>query len=105
MFGNTQVSDKACVGGSVKISGDGCICNNAKIAANEDYTIIQGFGTECRSTTFYRCADGKVRVKCGCFSGTIDEFRDQVKRTRTGKVAKEYLMIADLMEYHFGGEA
>ena len=104
VFGNTRVSDKACVSGSVKISGDGCICNNAKIATSEDYAIIQGFGTECRVTTFYRCVDGKVRVKCGCFSGTIDEFRDQVKRTRTGKVTKEYLMIADLMEYHFGEE-
>ena len=102
--GNAWVSDKACVSGRVKISGDGCICNNAKIATSEDYAIIQGFGTKCRVTTFYRCVDGKVRVKCGCFSGTIDDFREQVKRTRTGKVAKEYLMIADLMEYHFGGE-
>lgn len=37
----------------------------------------------------------------GCFYGTIDEFREQVNKTRDGKIAKEYLMIADLMEYHF----
>ena len=42
-----------------------------------------------------------IRVKCGCFYGTIDEFREQVNNTRYGKIAKEYLMIADLMEYHF----
>lgn len=102
--GNARVIDKACVSGNVHVSGDAYVCENAKLSTNEDYTIIQGFGTECRSTTFYRCVDGKVRVKCGCFSGTIDEFRDQVKRTRTGKIAKEYLTIADLMEYHFEEE-
>lgn len=36
--------------------------------------------------------------------GTISEFREQVKRTRKGKVAEEYLMIADLMEKHFKEE-
>lgn len=34
----------------------------------------------------------------------MKKFRNQVKRTRKGKVAKEYLMIADLMEYHFASE-
>ena len=38
------------------------------------------------------------------FYGTIDEFREQIKRTREGKVADEYLKIADLMEYHFKKE-
>jgi hypothetical protein len=41
---------------------------------------------------------------CGCFFGTIAEFRKQVEETRTGKIAKEYLMIADLMEEHFKEE-
>ena len=63
-----------------------------------------GFGTEFRNTTFFRCKDGEVRVSCGCFFGTIEEFREQVKATREGKIAQEYLKIADLMEYHFSGE-
>ena len=46
----------------------------------------------------------KIIVACGCFCGTIDEFREQVKNTREGKIAKEYLMIADLMEYHFSND-
>ena len=63
--------------------------------------MIKGFGTEYRPTTFFRCRDGEARVICGCFYGTIAEFREQVKQTRNGKVADEYLKIADLMEYHF----
>ena len=74
---------------------------NAEVYGNSDYTTIHGFGTQFRTTTFFRCKDKKVRVACGCFFGTIPEFREQVKNTRKGKIAEEYLMIADLMENHF----
>lgn len=87
MYGNAQVFHNAWV------YGNAWICTNAKISTNEDYTVIQGFGTEYRPTTFYRCADDKVRVKCGCFSGTIDEFREQVKRTRGGKSQRNTLRL------------
>ena len=43
-------------------------------------------------------------MKCGCFYGDLEEFRNQVKNTRKGKIAEEYLMIADLMEKHFKEE-
>ena len=43
-------------------------------------------------------------MRCGCFSGTLDEFRVKVKEThKDSKYAQEYLMIADLMEMHFAG--
>lgn len=67
--------------------------------------MIKGFGSEFRSTTFFRQKDESIGVKCGCFYGTLENFREQVKKTHGGtKIAKEYLMIADLMEYHFGGK-
>ena len=93
--GNAQVCGNACISGDARVSGD------AKVFGNGDYTTIKGFGTEFRTTTFFRCKDKKIRVVCGCFYGTIDKFREQVKKTREGKIAKEYLMIADLMEEHF----
>ena len=41
-------------------------------------------------------------MQCGCFSGTIQEFRDKVRETHGDtKKAKEYLMLADLMELRF----
>lgn len=84
--------------------GNAWVSNDAWVSRNADYTTIKGFGTEYRNTTFFRCKDGNVRVTCGCFYGTVEEFREQVKRTRTGKIAEEYLMIADLMEFHFREE-
>ena len=87
--------------GNAWVYGDAWVCGNAEVYGNDDYTTIKGFGTCFRTTTFFRCKDKTVKVACGCFLGTIAEFRKQVKRTRSGKIAKEYLMIADLMEMHF----
>ena len=93
--GNAWVYGNACVSGNARVS------DNAWVYGNADYTTISGFGTRFRTTTFFKCSDKKIRVNCGCFYGTIDEFREQVNKTRTGKIAKEYLLIADLMEEHF----
>lgn len=82
-------------------SGDAWVYGNAEVYGNADYTTIHGFGTQFRTTTFFQCEDKQIRVSCGCFLGTIPEFREQVKNTREGKIAEEYLMIADLMEKHF----
>ena len=99
--GNAKVYDNAEVFDNAKVSGDAKVFGNAKVSDNADYATIKGFGTEYRTTTFFRCKDGVTRVKCGCFYGDLNEFRNQVKNTRSGKIAEEYLMIADLMEKHF----
>ena len=96
---NLNQSGNAWVSGNAEVSGD------ARVFGNADYTTIHGFGTQFRTTTFFRCKDKHIRVSCGCFFGTISEFREQVKNTRNGKIAEEYLMIADLMEKHFAKEA
>ena len=99
--GNAWVSGDARVYGNAKVSGDAWVYGNAEVADNADYVSIEGFGTEFRGITFFRCKDKTVKVARGCFYGTIEEFRKQVEKTRKGKIAKEYLMMADLMEYHF----
>ena len=105
VFGNARVSGDAEVFGNARVSGNARVFGNAEVFGNADYTTIRGFGTQFRTTTFFRCKDKQVKVSCGCFYGTIPEFREQVKNTRKGKIAEEYLMIADLMEKHFAEEA
>ena len=90
--------------GNAWVSGNAWVYGNAWVSGNADYTTVKGFGTEFRTTTFFRCTDGVTRVRCGCFYGDLNEFREQVKNTRSGKIAEEYLMIADLMERHFKEE-
>lgn len=90
--------------GNVSQDGNAWVCGDAKVSGNTDYALAQGFGTKFRCTTFYRGKNKKIMVNCGCFHGNLEKFRKQVKETRSGKIAKEYLMIADLMEYHFASE-
>ena len=99
--GDAEVSGNAWVYGNVEVSGNARVSGDAEVSGNADYTTIHGFGTQFRTTTFFQCEDKQIRVSCGCFLGTIPEFREQVKNTREGKIAEEYLMIADLMEKHF----
>ena len=100
--GNVVICGKARVGNFAGVDGNATICGDATICQSTDYTVVQGFGRVQRTTTFYRLKDGDIGVTCGCFNGTIREFRDKVKEThRNSKYAQEYLMIADLMELHF----
>jgi hypothetical protein len=102
--GNAVVCGNAVVRGNAWVCGNAEVCGNAWVCGNADYACIKGFGTEFRHTTFYKTKEDGIGVKCGCFNGSLEQFREQVKETRNGKIAKEYLMIADLMEYHFASE-
>lgn len=101
---NLSHGGDARVYGDARVCGDAWVDGNAWVGSKADYTVVQGFGTAHRATTFYKTQDRGIAVKCGCFSGTLDEFREQVKNTRDGKIAKEYLALADLMEMHFEEE-
>ena len=110
VYGDAKVSDNAEVYGDAKVYGNAWVYGDAEVSGgaevfgNADYALVKGFGTEFRCTTFYRDKNKKIMVNCGCFHGDLKAFRKQVKETRSGKIAKEYLMIADLMEYHFTSE-
>lgn len=109
--GNAWVYDNACVSGNAKVSGNACVSDNACVSGNArvygdaDYATAKGFGSVFRTTTFFRTKDKAIGVSCGCFYGTLEEFRDKVRETHgDSKTAKEYLMLADLMEYKFSCE-
>ena len=105
IYDNAIVCEYARVFGDAKVCGDARVCEDAKVCWNTDYTVVQCFGRVQWTTTFYRLKNGDIGVACGCFRGTINQFRDKVKETHgDSKYAKEYLAIADLMELHFGEE-
>ena len=124
VYGDAQVSGDAWVYGDAQVSGDAWVCGNARVCGNawvcgnarvygdaqacgdawvqncRDYSATSCFGSENRTTTFFRTKDGGISVRCGCFYGTLREFREKVKeRHGDSRLAKEYLMLADLMEF------
>ena len=91
--------------GNAWVYGNAEVCGNAEVYGNADYSTVKGFGRIFRTTTFFRTKDKAIGVNCGCFYGTLEEFRDKVRETHgDSKTAKEYLMLADLMEYKFSRE-
>ena len=105
VYGDAQVYGNARVCGDAQVYGDAQVCGDAWVCGDADYAYAHGFGSEYRTTTFFRLKDGGVGVRCGCFYGTLQEFRDKVRETHgKTKKAREYLMLADLMELRFSEE-
>ena len=117
-YGNAWVYGDARVSGDARVYGNARVCGNAEVYGNArvsgdawvsgdaDYATASGFGSECRTTTFFKLKNSdEIGVRCGCFYGTLKEFKEKVKETHgETKKAKEYLRLADLMEYKFSEE-
>lgn len=105
IFGNAKVYGNAWVYGNALVHGDEEVSGNAEVSGNQMHATVKGFGSQYRNTTFFITRDRNICVNCGCFSGTLEQFRAKVKEThKDTKYAKEYLAIADLMEMHFKEE-
>ena len=96
---NLSQSGNAWVSGNARVSGD------ADVKKDDDYMVIGGAGRYNRFTTFFKCRDKTIKVICGCFFGTIIEFRAKVKETHKGnKHEKVYLAMADMAELQIGND-
>jgi len=103
VYGGARVGGNAQVDGDAQVYGYAWVCGNAWVCTNKEWATATGFGSICRTTAFFRTKDDGVGVRCGCFCGTLDEFRAKVRETYPDdKLGREYLMLADLMEYRFG---
>ena len=99
IFGNAFIKGKH---NCTVVDGNARIDRDAYITSDRDWASVDSFGSYNRSTTFFRCTDGKVRVRCGCFYGTISQFKKRVRKThKRNKFAKEYLLVAKLMKRRF----
>jgi len=63
-----------------------------------------GFGTQKRTSYFFRMTNGSINVRCGCFAGTLSEWKEKVKETHEdGYLAKSYLALIPAVEIYFEG--
>ena len=94
--GNAQVSDNAWVSGNAQVS------DNAWVSKTAHVLTVGPIGSRDDTTTFFRAkfsAGFAISVCCGCFRGTVDEFRAKVKQTHgDSKYGKAYQLAADLAE-------
>lgn len=95
--GSAWVTGKACVMGKARVTGKERMTGNALVMKSSDCITIGAIGSRNDTTTFYRGADGKIYVSCGCFNGSIDDFAAKVKAVHAGtKHEKTYLLAIEL---------
>ena len=99
VYGDAKVFDDA------KVYGNARVCDNAKVYGDADYLLIGRIGSRFSFTTFFKNKDKGITVSCGCFLGTIAEFRAKVTDTHgNNKHAKIYNLAADMAELQILGE-
>ena len=77
--------------GNARVCGDARVCGNAEVFRMEHYLVMGPIGSRNAFTTFFRTKEKNIKVVCGCFFGTIDEFLAKVKQTHgDSKHAKVY---------------
>ena len=98
--GNAWVSGNARVYGDASVSGDASVYGDARVYGNAEVCKIGAvfwigaIGSRNRTTTFFRCKDGKIYVSCGCFLGDLEEFSDKVKQTHGDNEHGRVYMLA-----------
>ena len=96
VFGNAEVCGSAGVYGNTEVNG------NAKIMSHLDYSCFQSFGIKGRTTTVFREKEDKIKIKCGCFSGSIEEFEKRVEEKHgDSKFGREYKAIINVIKVKF----
>ena len=90
--------------GNAWVYGDAEVSGNAEVYSNADYMVIGIIGSRFGFTTFFKNKNNKISVSCGCFLGTLAEFRESVKEKHgtDTKFAKVYQTAADLAELQIG---
>ena len=103
--GNAWVYGNARVCGNAWVYGNARVCGDAEVYGNADYLLIGRIGSRFSFTTFFKNKDKGITVSCGCFLGTIAEFRAKVSDTHgNNKHAKIYNLAADMAELQILGE-
>ena len=106
VYGNAKVCDNAKVYDCAKASDDAKVYGNAEVHGDADYLVIGPIGSRNDRTTFFKTANNDIKVSCGCFTGTIEEFLEKVNETHgNNNYAKEYKTAVEIAKIHiFGGE-
>ena len=105
VYGNARVCGDAWVYGNARVYGNAEVYGDAEVCGNADYLLIGRIGSRFSFTTFFKNKDKGITVSCGCFLGTIAEFRAKVSDTHgNNKHAKIYNLAADMAELQILGE-
>lgn len=91
--------------GNCWVYGNARVYGNAEVYRTRDIFWIDCIGSRNDTTTFFRTQSKQIHVKCGCFSGTIDEFETTVRTTHGDNMhAKMYRLAIQMAKLKLGGD-
>ncbi len=101
--GNALVSGNAWVYGNAWVSGDARVSGDAQVESQADWLLVGPAKSSGRFTTAYRDTKIGVRVSCGCFTGTAQEFSAQIEATHAGNQQhlQQYRLFYQLIAFSF----
>ena len=95
--GSAWVHSSAWVYGDARVCGNAEVCGDAEVYSANHIFSIGPVGSRDGHTTFYRCKNKKIEVRCGCFNGRIEEFIEKVAETHgKNKHASVYRAAAEI---------
>ena len=99
-IGNAWVYGNAHVSGNAQVSGD------AQVSNQKTWLLVGPAKSSGRFTTAFVDEKIGVRVVCGCFSGTVAEFSEQIESTHKNnkEALEQYRLFCQLIGYSFGVE-
>lgn len=99
---NLSQEHDAWVSGEARVFGKARVSGEAQVSKTVHVLTVGPIGSRDDTTTFFRAkfsAGFAISVCCGCFRGTVDEFRAKVKQTHgDNKHGVAYQLAADLAE-------
>ena len=101
---NLSHDGSAWVHSSAWVYGDARVYGDAEVYSANHIFSIGPVGSRDGHTTFYRCKNKKIEVRCGCFNGRIEEFIEKVAETHgKNKHASVYRAAAEIAKLQIFG--
>ena len=95
--GYAVIGGVASVYGNAVVGGNTMIVGDAEINKSAHALTIGPIGIRNGTITFFRTKENIIKVKCGCFYGTIDKFLAKVELTHgNNKQGQAYRIAAEL---------
>ena len=112
VYGDARVHGNAQVRGNAQVSGNAQVCGNAQVSGDAqvesrlDNLQIGPAKSSGRFTTAHKDKKIGVRVNCGCFSGSVLEFSQQIEKTHCDnpEALQQYRLFCQLIAFNFGVE-
>jgi hypothetical protein len=104
VYGDAWVSGNARVYGDAWVSGNARVYGNAQVSSHKTWLLIGPAKSSGRFTTAFVDDKIGVRVVCGCFTGTVEQFSEQIEKTHKNNQEnlEQYRLFCQLISFTFG---